>query len=1529
MDPTTTKQLDVLRRALLALKPSGPDGFEGLVAAALSDACGQPFRLATSGSQRGRDGDSAFDDGATYFEAKRYQDAVPKEQIAVKLADLAADNAGQVDTWVLCSTVETGAQKAADFRATAESLGIGLLLLDWSDNSLPPLATLLGIARAKVKNFLHAYSPGRAARACAAIDHVVSHSDFVPFANSQREQLRTASIGLGLAKAANHHWLQRLFSNRTIARQHLGQFLAPKDPKALILFDRPELETLVRRAFTGNSERVATIVMGDEGAGKSWLVAKSWLATNPASMLAVTTAKELEEPRDVYDIEGFVIRLLIRETNNDNRDASTVRWKRRLKNWASNPDPSNVRLTVWIDGLEQAPAFPWARWIDAAALFLHDRGCRLIVTTRSSHYSLWRNALDLKFARIVVPNWSPEELEEILTSLDIKGNTLNPDVFNTLRNPRILEIAVRLLDAQSIENINELSVDRLLFEHVRQSDQTRATPLSGLEFTKTLQELAEAIVGKLKIEQLDDYRLVDTRLSDRIRDIASSRFFDPLEGDPDFYTIRKDGLQLALALWLVSALEKHHRNERDPAQELTAVLEPISALDMTAHVVACAAEVACLKDGCPLAVSSALLQLFVSLQNAHSPRHEAMVGLARKAPKAFLQALEDAALSLQHINNIDWLLVALRESRDDSNVWNAISERVPRWLSIHSLSPDQKTFSASSRDNPEKAAEEHSKASAKISETLAALSHNERTLLDTQVHRNDDIDPEDLHRYALRLLAGKPLTSFALAFVVWAFGHALKSSAFSPREEFQQLLRMNVCDWTGTRDALHGLIVRYFKESRSRTGAWALVEILRATGDTDDAKEAHELAEQLTKDREHFGSWRLIETYCETDPCDPSSTRGNRVSQTALRFEALQASEFRPGLGTTKEDIFFQDTLPALARFEPDVAIATIRRLATDAPQREEPARRFAVFSLLPHAAVFEMELVEAFIAAAQEFSPSAHEDIREAWVSAQYALLIGLSHRDGASQLEVIRDLHGYNLLIRLLEALKPADIKTVENSLGQAVKARDEDMQVRVLSVINYTSAPLSSNTKAWVAELFQSKRVQVRTQALGVIVDSADSVLLKAVVESDWPSSTLNADKDQYELYFGSTALLMAAKEGLSGIEKTLDRISLTHYGRAAVDFGPKVAAAVAERVSSALGSALGFRAFPSLPDIERQAVLPHDQTPNLVRITDIAVPNERVPEESEHEYATRQRRAQTAYRDFSREVTSADARLILTDLGFDGVAALVAARPELVDPWVDGLIHSAEPTRRALYLFAVELMSAIAASRPNQALALWNAIEPLEPLVRHVTGAARIPVDRLALWQSADVPALRAECFRLLDQASSDYAIAVEVLAAFSAGRGKEIAAYVDALLQSSEPSTITRALTVSGLSDQNEQANTVLNRFSTDVGFIGAAAVAARYAYDRNAWSRHWFDAMAAATNPKDFWRYSVLLEKIVDGRFVIWNRSKAMGETCQRFYATIEDRIESRIRNWEEKRRNQLFGNKVPIATYLPPAGRRDIARTN
>ena len=68
----------------------------------------------------------------------------------------------------------------------------------------------------------------------------------------------------------------------------------------------------------------------------------------------------------------------------------------------------------------------------------------------------------------------------------------------------------------------------------------------------------------------------------------------------------------------------------------------------------------------------------------------------------------------------------------------------------------------------------------------------------------------------------------------------------------------------------------------------------------------------------------------------------------------------------------------------------------------------------------------------------------------------------------------------------------------------------------------------------------------------------------------------------------------------------------------------------------------------------------------------------------------------------------------------------------------------------------------------------------------------------------------------------------------------------------------------------------------------------------------------------EFWRCSVLLAKIVDGRLSLWaHPTDGASDIFLRFLPTVEAHIDRRIRKWKDKRKNKLFGGDVPDDQYL------------
>ena len=134
-------QLKRLREILLALPPSGKDGFEGVFAEALSRISGVPFRLSKGGTQFGIDGAAAHAEDAICFECKRYDKEPPASEVVIKIDDLGRRKDEADLLWVLACTAPISTQLADQLREKAAKDGIEILTLDWTGD--PPLLAVV------------------------------------------------------------------------------------------------------------------------------------------------------------------------------------------------------------------------------------------------------------------------------------------------------------------------------------------------------------------------------------------------------------------------------------------------------------------------------------------------------------------------------------------------------------------------------------------------------------------------------------------------------------------------------------------------------------------------------------------------------------------------------------------------------------------------------------------------------------------------------------------------------------------------------------------------------------------------------------------------------------------------------------------------------------------------------------------------------------------------------------------------------------------------------------------------------------------------------------------------------------------------------------------------------------------------------------------------------------------------------------------------------------------------------------------
>ena len=389
--------------------------------------------------------------------------------------------------------------------------------------------------------------------------------------------------------------------------------------------------------------------------------------------------------------------------------------------------------------------------MDRFSAELDKLGGKLVVTTRTPYFrDMVKNRMFASTQELNVPEWLEVERNEILAAKHIDSKELNEDVAKSLLNPRLLAIALQLLDSAEIGVLEELSVSRLLFEHMRNSEKDSSVPRPAREFARQLSHHAEEVVNRVESNAMDDLMV----FRKEIESVVDGRFFQDVAGDPGSYTIEENGLDLALAFSVISKLSRALRNNHDVDAELRKILEPVEALDRTAKVVQAAVTISAIDEDCSIEVGAALIYALAELQNIDDTDFDAFSSLAVKRIGLFLCAAKSLCLAEGNQQNYDWVELALLKARAIEAVWDEIRTTISYWFRKHSLSPELGMMKHRNRDSEEEVEKELGKNKKRLEEKLNSLSDHERKMLEYLQERYGGLLPaEPSQRAKVRLLA--------------------------------------------------------------------------------------------------------------------------------------------------------------------------------------------------------------------------------------------------------------------------------------------------------------------------------------------------------------------------------------------------------------------------------------------------------------------------------------------------------------------------------------------------------------------------------------------------------------------------------------------------------------------------------------------------------------------------------------------------------------------------------------------------------
>lgn len=449
---------------------AGHRGFEGLIAYALAELTGYTFRLARSGSQFGRDAATPNAPFSIAMEAKRYTNGVPLQELIGKAALAAAMLAEGIDLWVLAATVEVSEPTQRQLEEILEDRGITLLTLDWTDAGLPPLAVLLAAVRTEVIAWATPLlDPARLADLTAGLADVAADPAFDASRMRLLAQLSPALLGLDAFRDRCREWCERTFASGKLAQRHLSQFLTPLVAPMLIT-DRPVVHAAIEAAIASASDDgegdSLVAVLGGEGSGKTWSIAKWWLASAPRPILMLSVSRIADQLSDADEPIEMLARLAAHQDSR--RDVPRIaRWRRRLERWSSG-DPVPGRFVVLVDGLNETSGKRWASILRTLMPAVRSLGGVIVATCREGYWK--RDVADRLPAygtvvRVDVRNYNDDEFADVMPRNGVEAAALAPRLNKFMRNPRICVLALMLLP--QLSGIEDLGVDRLLLEYWR------------------------------------------------------------------------------------------------------------------------------------------------------------------------------------------------------------------------------------------------------------------------------------------------------------------------------------------------------------------------------------------------------------------------------------------------------------------------------------------------------------------------------------------------------------------------------------------------------------------------------------------------------------------------------------------------------------------------------------------------------------------------------------------------------------------------------------------------------------------------------------------------------------------------------------------------------------------------------------------------------------------------------------------------------------------------------------------------------
>ena len=1542
--------------------PSGPDGFEGLVAKLLGDLTGRHYYLARSGGQAGRDLSSDRSSCSVIaVECKRYGAEREFDERSL-LGELlqATEDIPDLDLWILLTSRNVPSQLETALSNAARTLGIEFEVISGDDGSPSSLEVLCAQAPEVVMRHVESHVSGEERNEIrCGLDDIALCPQFAKSVDRMRRRFSSDAIGYDNWRAEQNNWLTTRFFSEAESRAAFGQLLNIQQEGVNLVKRSAAWRELDDWLSSWGKTRSLFCLLGEEGDGKTWAVA-SWLAWRirtdrdfPPTVFLPSSAASHSTP------EALLSTAIDRQLGSSREGV----WGKRLRRWMDRPESGDPVLLLVLDGINERREPSWWRGLlEGLAAERWRNRVAVLITCRVAY---WKESFGhlrhLNTCSWTLSPYDDRELDDALARRGLTRFDIPESLMPLIRKPRYFDLMVK--HGARMDESGDVTPARLIYEDWRDRlERKNNVDLNDEGFRDLIQDLARRGLERTDcIRESEVEEMLPSRVdkASALRELCTGGI---LRSKGTHCEVDERMLVLGFGLLLADEIEKAARIPGKDLSEVVAQwLEPQADMDIKASVCGEAVLHSLLTPEFPGDARVALLRAWIGSHNPGKEVEESFPAYFPLSPESYVALAE---IVWSDSGDSPWgqelIMRTLLRWGKSARVQPVLHDTFQRWLSFvhpHGF-PSQ-------RGTKE---ESISRISRKIADRVGSEIKPGRFIFaGYPLVAVEDDGLLRLGRVALAVISYLPRKPFVHAVVAGCVAeaimdypdkHALFSWVFVSSEESlwpeveQDVWHLLSHDHIVTKQAAYRLLSFEGSEKAYRLQQTLSREQLFPPGPLEERHKedpctsmfawTRDECERCVRRSDLQPTWlaRRLKPFCTDPNLLVPADLGARIAPLA---EAINAESIWSSLWPTTEDHTLDEVEPALCAYAPDALAALVLRITSQVDGREGLSLRQLVLRLEEHHLILDEETRDRVRRAWTQLHNKQGRLSDEDQLSEAFLFMLILQDLEQPEQLRHLLERPNDALdLLSFEQFFKP--IKDWDSVRDKLHKTLDPASLRRVLWTISAHPMGIPEDIHSTLLSLVDHEDTAVRGRVLRILYITGYTPVMQAVVDEAWH---WDPGRCEEENHWGS--LLLCEHASTFTYSDLRRRIHPRHLGYAVELRGNKAVelsqyAEDIDRTWEFIGTKVPD-VPPDLPDIE---VTGHGKWDT-----------EDIPRVGLHR-GRYSRSVRFVSRDASwggvSGVRSEDLEELLSFCGDDkddrcetdlqivretvkqqtesgnhwfakrfcpyALEGVIRERPDLLSRWLDPVLAGQPKAERYLVLgrsFYEALCEVLLHCKPKEGIDLYWRLRETPCPVRFEDKDTAIQFLDYALFGAPASDEVVAAWRRRLVQCRTDRELMEVAVLAQTGNADGWLWSFIEEGVDSDAPLNRARSFTLLGFMEA-EQAKALLDlhRQRQADTWLGRVIDTSLRRWETNAYANYWFRRFLSVTDTVDAWRSFRLFLRCVDRRFWCWRErignevpSHSPTELRRLFFEGNRGRLQNAIRANERGLDEFFLGQKV------------------